>query len=133
MEKHSHIFHLAVPCKDLEETVQFYEQGLGCRVARRYADRATLDFFGDQVVLHLSPDKIDQVPKMYPRHFGVTFRDRAQFDAFLERARNANLEFFNEPFVRFAGKPEEHHTFFLKDPSNNLIEVKYYLDASFVY
>lgn len=133
MDKHSHIFHLAIPCKDLNETVDFYEQAIGARVARRYADRVTLDFFGDQVVLHLSPESIDSNPKMYPRHFGMTFKTRESFDTLLEKVKSTGATFFQDPFVRFKDKPEEHHTFFLKDPSNNLIEVKYYADPDFIY
>ena len=47
-------FHLAIPALDLDEAYEFYVTGLGCKLARRYNDRITLDFFGDQVVCHLS-------------------------------------------------------------------------------
>ena len=36
------------------ETVDFYVTKLGCKLARRYDDRVTFDFFGDQLVCHLS-------------------------------------------------------------------------------
>lgn len=133
MRDPQNVFHLAIPCRDLEEIREFYVERLGCRRARRYEDRITLDFFGDQVVCHLSPDKIDDTPQMYPRHFGVTFRDRAAFDRLLERARNEGLEFFQEPFTRFAGKREVHRAFFLLDPSNNVLEFKHYDDPEMMY
>ena len=47
-------FHLAIPAYHLEETEDFYVRQLGCKLARRYPDRITLDFFGDQLVCHLS-------------------------------------------------------------------------------
>ncbi|MEZ4820496.1 MAG: VOC family protein [Bdellovibrionota bacterium] len=72
----SSIFHLAIPCADLDKAQSFYEDGLGCRMARRYHDRITLDFFGDQVVCHLKPDGIDHKPQLYPRHFGHTFVEK---------------------------------------------------------
>jgi uncharacterized protein len=53
-------FHLAIPCKNLDEAFDFYVTQLGCKLARRYADRITLDFFGDQLVCHLAPDKIER-------------------------------------------------------------------------
>lgn len=127
------VFHLAIPCKDLQEAADFYVNVLGCKLARRYQDRITLDFFGDQVVCHLSPDNIDSSPKMYPRHFGMTFTDEADFDAVLKRATDNNAQFFEKEFTRFAGKQEQHRTFFLIDPSNNLIEFKYYYDNSMIY
>jgi uncharacterized protein len=126
------VFHLAIPCKDLDETIAFYEN-LGCKLARRYDDRVTFNFFGDQVVCHLNPENIDETPKMYPRHYGITFVDRPEFDQTLERATDSNLPFFQELMVRFKGRREEHVTFFLIDPSNNLLEFKYYQDLAMVY
>lgn len=133
MRRPDHVFHLAIPCRDLDETRRFYAEGLGCRVARRYADRITLDFFGDQVVCHLAPEEIDPDPKIYPRHFGVTFRTAVDFEEVLARARSQHLAFFAEPFVRFSGRREEHRSFLLRDPSNNLIEFKHYADPEMMY
>jgi len=125
-------FHLAIPTHNLDEAEAFYVKLLGCKLARRYADRITLDFFGDQLVCHLS-DRIDEPPQMYPRHFGITFRHREDFDALLRLARVRGLTFFAEPSQRFEGLVEEHSTFVLADPSNNLIEFKHYLDPRMMY
>ena len=126
-------FHLAIPCADLDDAESFYAGTLGCRVGRRMEDRITFDFFGDQLVCHLSPERIDVEPEMYPRHFGITFRAATDFDALLERCRSAGASFFTEPFVRFEDTPAEHRTFFLQDPSNNLLEFKAYRDAEMMY
>ncbi|WP_027409547.1 VOC family protein [Anoxybacteroides tepidamans] len=126
------VFHLAIPCKNLDETVDFYEK-LGCRLARRYNDRVTFDFFGDQLVCHLSPENIEKQPKMYPRHFGITFINEEEFYHVLNMAKEKELPFFQELMVRFEGKQEEHVTFFLIDPANNLLEFKYYHDVNMVY
>jgi extradiol dioxygenase family protein len=120
-------FHLAIPAADLDEAEAFYVAGLGCHLARRYADRITLDFFGDQVVCHLS-ERIDTDPDLYPRHFGVTFRRREDFDAVVALAEKRHLPFFAKVDRRFEDMVEEHLTFVLRDPSNNLIEFKHYLD-----
>jgi extradiol dioxygenase family protein len=132
MRDGNNIFHLAIPCADLDRAFDFYVAGLGCKLARRYGDRITLDFFGDQVVCHLS-DQIDHAPRMYPRHFGVTFRDRDEYDAVLHLAQRRELTFFHEPTTRFPGKVEEHLTFMLLDPSNNILEFKYYHDPRMMY
>jgi extradiol dioxygenase family protein len=126
------VFHLAIPAADLDAAQEFYVTGLGCKLARRYADRITLDFFGDQVVCHLS-DRTDEAPQLYPRHFGVTFRSREDWERLLRLARTRNLTFFAEPFHRFAGRAEEHETFVLADPSHNLLEFKYYDDPRMMY
>jgi hypothetical protein len=125
-------FHLAIPTHNLDEAEAFYVKLLGCKLARRYADRITLDFFGDQLVCHLS-DRIDEDPQMYPRHFGITFRHRDDFDALLRLARVRGITFFAEPSQRFEGLVEEHSTFVLLDPSNNLVEFKHYLDPRMMY
>lgn len=133
MRDPKNVFHLAIPCADLDAAHDFYVHKLGCQMARRYDDRITLNFFGDQVVCHLSPGEIDLDPNMYPRHFGITFRDREEYQALLARTEEHKLEYFAKPFLRFAGKREEHQAFFLKDPSNNLLEFKYYADAEMMY
>ena len=85
------VFHLAIPSYDLDATVAFYVAGLGCRVARRYDDRVTLDFFGDQLVCHLTEEPADrpalEAIAMYPRHFGVTFRDAGDFERVYQLCR----------------------------------------------
>jgi len=126
------VFHLAIPAVDLDEAYEFYVTGLGSKLARRYADRITLDFFGDQVVCHLS-EQIDEAPDLYPRHFGVTFRHKDDWERLLRLARNRKLEFYSEPFRRFEGRSEEHETFVLSDPSHNLLEFKYYDDPRMMY
>ena len=132
MRDHEDVFHMAIPAADLDAAQEFYVGGLGCKLARRYADRITLDFFGDQVVCHLS-DRVDEAPELYPRHFGVTFRRREDWERLLRLARTRGLSFFAEPFHRFAGRAEEHESFVLADPSNNLLEFKYYDDPRMMY
>jgi extradiol dioxygenase family protein len=126
------VFHLAVPARDLDEAQDFYVNKLGCHLARRYDDRITLDFFGDQVVCHLS-DQWESDPQMYPRHFGITFRDRGDFDNVLACAERRDIEFFSPCQPRFEDTVEEHLTFVLRDPSGNLIEFKHYRDKRMMY
>ncbi|HKN92040.1 MAG TPA: VOC family protein [Acidimicrobiia bacterium] len=134
MRESRDVFHLAIPARDLDEALEFYVGKLGCHLARRYDDRITLDFFGDQVVCHRSgPEAIDPSPALYPRHFGVTFRDRDDFDRVLFLAVQRDLPFFATVQPRFKDSVEEHLTFVLRDPSNNLIEFKHYRDPRMMY
>ena len=125
-------FHLAIPAQDLDAAQQFYVAGLGCKLARRYDDRITLDFFGDQLVCHLS-EAIDPEPTLYPRHFGVTFRHRDDWERLVALARTRELPFFSDPFERFVGRVEQHRSFVLIDPSHNLLEFKHYDDPRMMY
>lgn len=132
MREPGDVFHLAVPARDLDEAQDFYVNKLGCHLARRYDDRITLDFFGDQLVCHLS-DEWEREPKMYPRHFGITFRHRSDFDAVLLCAETRDIPFFSPCQPRFKDAVEEHLTFVLRDPSGNLIEFKHYRDHRMMY
>ena len=129
---YENVFHLAIPVRDLDEAYHFYVELLGVKLARRYADRITLDFFGDQVVCHLS-EKTEPKPEMYPRHFGVTFKRREEYDQLLKVCEIREIPFFQRPMVRFQGRAEEHLTFLLIDPSNNLLEFKHYVDPRMMY
>lgn len=129
------LFHIAVPAYEMQAMEHFYADLLGCKVARRYRDRITLDFFGDQMVCHLSepPSGDREPPKLYPRHFGVTFRRVEDFDALAELCMLRKIPFFQDVTIRFAGRAEEHRTFVLCDPSDNLIEFKHYNDPRMMY
>jgi extradiol dioxygenase family protein len=128
------VFHLAIPVYDLDDAQEFYVGSLGCKLARRYPDRITIDFFGDQLVCHLveAPPVRDEV-QLYPRHFGVTFREARDFDAVHDLCVQRKIELFAEVSVRFDGLVEAHRTFVLRDPSDNLIEFKHYADARMMY
>jgi uncharacterized protein len=129
------VFHLAIPTHDLDEAQRFYVNMLGCKLARRYTDRITVDFFGDQVVCHLSENASpDTLPEsLYPRHFGVTFRDAGDFEALHACATTRKIPFYREVSHRFEGMVEEHRTFVLVDPSGNLLEFKHYSDPRMMY
>jgi extradiol dioxygenase family protein len=124
--------HIAIPALDLDDAVDFYVFGLGAKLARRYPDRVTFDFFGDQLVCHLSED-VPAEPVTYPRHFGVSFAEREDFDRLLRLIESRKLRVVSGPAVRFQGTAEQHRTIFLADPSNNVIEFKNYDDPRLQY
>jgi extradiol dioxygenase family protein len=129
------VFHLAIPVHDLDEAQRFYVSMLGCKLARRYDDRITLDFFGDQLVCHLTEDgpPTREPLSMYPRHFGVTFHDGTDFEALYQCAVTRKIPFFLDVSTRFEGMAEAHRTFVLLDPSGNLLEFKHYGDPRMMY
>jgi extradiol dioxygenase family protein len=119
--------HIAIPARDLDEAVEFYVFGLGAKLARRYADRVTFDFFGDQLVCHLCED-VPAEAVAYPRHFGLSFAQPEDFDRLVRLVEHRKLRTLSGPSVRFEGTAEQHRTIFLADPSNNVIEFKNYDD-----
>jgi hypothetical protein len=135
MRESRDVFHLAIPVNDLDDSEEFYIGALGCKLARRYADRITIDFFGDQLVCHLRehPRPPDTELRLYPRHFGVTFREARDFDALYQLCVQRNIELFADVSTRFDGLVEVHRTFVLRDPSDNLVEFKHYADPRMMY
>ncbi len=126
-------FHLAIPAHDLDAAVAFYVTSLGCKLARRYDDRITLDFFGDQLVCHRSATPPEPARSLYPRHFGVTFRKGGDFERLHQLCQQRDVPFFAPMSLRFEGRVEVHRTFVVEDPSANLIEFKHYADPRMMY
>lgn len=127
------IFHLAFPIRDVKETVGYYRDQLGLRVDLIEDKRCIIDFWGHQAVAHVSEKDIPERAALYPRHFGIIFDDEKQFDGFYAHLQKKEVVFFERLFVRFEKTPREHKTFFLKDPSNNLLEFKWYRDSKLVF
>ena len=134
-----HPFHLAFPVTSLEEARSFYGTLLGCPEGRSAPDWVDFNFFGHQIVAHLSPDEAghrntsevdgENVPV---RHFGVVL-DMAEWEALAAKLKAANTKFVIEPQVRFAGKVGEQATMFFLDPCGNALEFKSFNDLKQVF
>ncbi len=127
-------FHLAFPVKDLAEARAFYGGVLGCPEGRSSPSWVDFDFFGHQIVAHLSKgaataatNEVDgeNVPV---RHFGVVL-PWEEFPKMVKRLREKGVTFLIEPRIRFKGQPGEQSTMFLTDPSGNALEFKAFRDA----
>jgi extradiol dioxygenase family protein len=120
------IFHLAFPVVDIASTKSFYVDGLGCLVGRESPKSIILGFYGHQIVAHVVEDALQVQKGIYPRHFGIVFTLENNWMALLERVQEKRLKFYQKPKVRFVDTPLEHRTFFLIDPSGNILEFKHY-------
>lgn len=127
------LFHLAFPIHDTEAAKRFYVEGLGCTLGRESHRAVTLGLAGHQLVAHVVPEAPSGQRGIYPRHFGLIFLERDQWQALVDRAKENRLTFHQQPRVRFPGTRIEHRTFFLKDPSGNLLEFKHYSHESAIF
>ncbi len=131
---HMNPFHLAFPVKDLEQTRSFYKDALGCTFGRESELWIDFDFFGHQISAHLTPEEWvaananevdgEQVPV---RHFGIVMK-WDQWEQTAKILEDKQVGFLIEPTVRFKGKVGEQGTFFVKDPSGNVLEFKTFKD-----
>ena len=124
-------FHLAVPVKDLDETLAFYEELLECSRGRESGDWVDLNFLGHQLVLHRVDraewDGTDTIPvdgeHVPVPHFGVVL-DWDVFESLTMRLAAQKCDFVIPPITRFEGRVGEQRTCFLRDPSGNCLEFK---------
>lgn len=122
----SNIFHLAIPINNINQAKAFYCEGLGCTLGRETAQAMILNFFGHQVVTHVTQDPLMPQKSIYPRHFGLILSSKSDWEAIVNRAKQKGLKLHQEPKTRFKGQLTEHDTVFLEDPFHNLLEFKFY-------
>jgi len=125
-------FHLALPVDDLAAAEKFYGEVLGCPKGRQSPDWIDFNFFGHQLVVHLSPEECraaatslvdgEHVPV---RHFG-TVLPKVEWEAVASRLQYADVNFIIAPTIRHKGKPGEQGTFFVADPARNALEFKWF-------
>jgi extradiol dioxygenase family protein len=135
----SPLFHLAFPVDDLAKARAFYGQLLGCPEGRSSSEWVDFNFYGHQIVAHLSPGEAghratnavdgDNVPV---RHFGVIL-PMPEWQALADKLVAAGTKFVIEPHVRFKGQPGEQATMFFLDPCGNALEFKSFRDLSQVF
>jgi extradiol dioxygenase family protein len=133
------LFHLAFPVDSLASARAFYGELLGCPEGRSSDAWVDFDFYGHQIVAHLSPGEAairntsevdgDAVPV---RHFGAIL-SMEQWEALAEKLRKVGTDFVIEPHVRFKGEVGEQATMFFMDPSGNALEFKAFGDLSQVF
>lgn len=134
-----HPFHLAFPVDNLEQARRFYGELLGCPEGRSAPDWVDFNFYGHQIVAHLSPGEAghrhtsavdgDDVPV---RHFGVVL-PMGDWNAMADKLTRAGVKFVIEPHVRFKGEAGEQATMFFLDPSGNAIELKAFADLGALF
>ena len=131
-------FHLAFPVRNLKEAEIWYTTILGCTTGRKSDTWIDFNFFGHQVVAHLSKNieaietnDVDDTD-IPCRHFGIilSLKDWEQLAAQLE---SKNIDFQIKPHARFKGKLGEQHTMFFKDPSGNFLEFKAFEDDQNIF
>ena len=132
-------FHLAFPVRDLELTKFFYVKILGCSLGRESSNWVDFNLFGHQIVAHYAPQDCialsnnlvdgDKIPS---RHFGVIL-NWIIWENLIKSIIKKGICFYIKPKVRFKNKKGEQGTFFVLDPSENVLEFKSFKNDSMVF
>lgn len=126
------IFHLAIPITDVAEAKKFYADALGCTVGRENKSAVILNFYGTQLVGHLT-QSLSKQRGIYPRHLGLILPTKSAWQEICDRAKQQELTFYHQPKLRFPKQVLEHYSFFLEDPFYNLLEFKYYSEPEVIF
>lgn len=129
-------FHFAFPVDDLASARSFYGELLGCPEGRSAETWVDFDFFGHQIVAHLSlgqsgrlsTNPVDGEDVPVP-HFGVVL-PMDEWQKLAGRLESAGVDFVIPPTVRFEGEAGEQATMFFLDPSGNALEFKAMANAA---
>ncbi len=126
------IFHLAFPSHNLKLTEAFYTQ-LGSKLGRKSEHALILNLGGHQIVAQKVKERPPKQVGIYPRHFGLVFQKLSEWKKLLKRAQKNKLKFYQEAKIRYPKTSLEHYSFFLEDPSHNLLEFKHYTHSSAIF
>lgn len=129
----SPIFHLAIPINNVAVAKQFYADGLNCAVGRENKSAVIFNFFGTQLVGHITQDELVKQTGIYPHHLGLILPTKSDWESLCDRAQQQNLTFYEQPKLRFPNQVLKHYTFFLEDPFYNLLEFKYYGNQNMIF
>ncbi|RDY61126.1 VOC family protein [Flagellimonas nanhaiensis] len=131
-------FHLALPCKNLEETKVFYRDTIMAGLGRNTEKWLDVDLFGNQLTFTQAGDftfdfknyKLDNyiLPSF---HFGVIVPVDIWGELYT-RLFQMDLEVTTEATF-MQGKKGEHLSFFVQDPNGYMLEFKSFKDSEEVF
>jgi Predicted dioxygenase of extradiol dioxygenase family len=123
------ILHLSFPVRDVERSIAFYVDVLGCDLGRVRDEFADVWFFGMQITLHAQPEQVLSPDLRGVRHFGVTL-DLDDLHAVLQRLETHRVAWLSELATEYPGTPKEQTKAKVLDPDGNAIELKSYADPA---
>ena len=127
----SNRFHLAIEAGDLEVTILWYQEVLGCKLdtSELGSEKGLwqdVDFWGNELTLHSSSPRqaksLDmrrhdvEMGSVVVPHFGVHL-EMNQYRKVRENVLKNN-GFLDEPYIRFEGTEYQQETFFCRRPKS---------------
>lgn len=132
------VFHLSLPCRNMEETKQFYIDDLGFKHGRSSSQWLDVDLLNHQITFVLSkkfkmrtPNYLleDNILPLF--HFGVIL-DHNSWEEMYDKVNHWTLDITPKKTF-FKDQNGEHHSFFINDPNDYTIEFKTFVDSDSVF
>ncbi|WP_420320770.1 VOC family protein [Flagellimonas sp.] len=131
-------FHLALPCKEVEETKNFYVDIIGASLGRNTEKWLDVNLFGNQLTFTQAGDfkfefksyKLEDyiLPSF---HFGVIV-PVDEWGKLYTKLFQMDLEVTTEATF-MQSKKGEHLSFFVQDPNGYMLEFKSFKDADEIF
>ncbi len=119
----SHIDHIVLTVKNIEETVRFYRIVLGMNVRTDARGRISLVFGRQKINLHPQGGEIDPAANVpMPGAQDVCFMTKTPLEKAMAHVKNMGVPIIEGPVAR-AGARHSILSFYFRDPDGNLIEI----------
>lgn len=132
------LFHAFFYVTNLNASIGFYRDVIGCKVKHSNETSFTIDFFGHGISFEYNQNFVglpqwltcestnvdyrQYVPSM---HWGINLNTKEQFEEILAHVKSHNAEFV-VPATRYnTGGNNEQALFFIKDPTGYVLEFRY--------
>ena len=126
----ANLFHQSIAVHNIDETIEFYCNILGCEIGRKAANWVDINFFGHQLTAQLSPknvvptDTAWQGKRLFPvRHFGIVLIEK-EWEKLKLRIEQTKTDWLIKPTTYYQAEVNEQKSFFVKDPSGYALEFK---------
>ncbi|CAL2056792.1 VOC family protein [Tenacibaculum sp. 190524A05c] len=123
-------FHMSLPCKNIEETINYYKDQLESEIGRKTENWVDINLFGHQLTFVLTENFDFQFPfyslddeELPSFHFGVVL-DSDEWENTYDKI---NSQWMFDTVVKktfFEDKNGEQSTFIVQDPNGYYIEFK---------
>jgi extradiol dioxygenase family protein len=119
--------HLSLPVLDLDASLEFYVDVLGCTPGRLRPEQGFVDvwFHGLQLTLQHRPDDVLTAEQQGARHFGAAL-PADELAVVLGRLEESSVTWVERPTTDTDGRLDGKTSAKFADPSGNVIELKTY-------
>jgi len=126
----THIDHIVLTVKNIDETIKFYESVLGMVVETFGEGRTALKFGNQKINLHQQGQEIE--PKALqptPGSEDLCFVTNTNLVVAMEHVKSKGIKILTGPVSR-TGATGLISSFYFRDPDNNLIELANYAEIT---
>lgn len=133
------LFHLSLPCTDVEETKSFYLNSIGAFSGRQNQNWIDIDLFGHQITFTQAgkfdfnnPNYVFEGKILPSFHFGVIIDEKTWSTIYAKLESNPDLELVTQAtFLKESAG--EHTSFFIQDPNGYMLEFKTFKHSNAIF